>query len=297
MSEGYHISFVITTYSVMKSFLFAASFLLPLALGAPAASEKLVQTPHGLRPASSGHAIPEGGSIKISGDKVHLLDASNKVLHVAKRTNTTAQTKTRREQSGWIADANWYNTGSPITSFTTQWAVPPAPATNNGQLLYYFNSIEPAAFDAILQPVLQWGVSPAGGGQYWSVANWWLDSTGYYFSPLVTVSEGQVLEGVITLTSSNGSSFDYVSSFTGISSLPVTGAAELVWATETLESYGVTERSDYPAPATTFYNINLFTSTGTPSVSWSTSDDTADSINAVVTADGATNAEIIITYQ
>ncbi|KAJ7193691.1 hypothetical protein GGX14DRAFT_405256 [Mycena pura] len=62
----------------------------------------------------------------------------------------------------------------------------------------------------------------------------------------------QTLDGVITLTSSAGSSFNYNSQFSNVArtSLAVTGAAELVWATETLEAYGITAISDYPAGAT-----------------------------------------------
>ncbi|KAF8310650.1 hypothetical protein DL93DRAFT_2084219 [Clavulina sp. PMI_390] len=51
---------------------------------------------------------------------------------------------------------NSYN--SPINYFDTTWVVPRAPQRpNDGQLLFLFNSIEPALGDAILQPVLQYG--------------------------------------------------------------------------------------------------------------------------------------------
>ena len=58
--------------------------------------------------------------------------------------------------SGWITYAYWRNgTGKPVTLFRTTLVVPPAPATNSGQLIYLFNGIENSTM--IYQPVLQWG--------------------------------------------------------------------------------------------------------------------------------------------
>jgi hypothetical protein len=80
--------------------------------------------------------------------------------------------------SGWIAYTYWNNgTGKSITSFKTRWVVPPAPVSNDGQLIYLFNGIQNYGYNyGILQPVLQWGASPAGGGSYWAVASWYVTS-------------------------------------------------------------------------------------------------------------------------
>lgn len=68
-----------------------------------------------------------------------------------------------------------------------------------------------------------------------------------------------MLNGLITLTSSSGADFNYDVTFTGITgtALTATKSAELVWATETLETYGVTTAEDYPAGTLTFHSINL----------------------------------------
>ena len=44
----------------------------------------------------------------------------------------------------------------------------------------------------IYQPVLQWGVSAAGGGNSWAVASWYADGQGghSFYSQLVPVNEG-----------------------------------------------------------------------------------------------------------
>src|SRR5205823_6555965 len=102
---------------------------------------------------------------------------------------------------------------------------------------------------AILQPVLQWGVSAAGGGPYWSVASWFVDSSGHAFhTTLVPVSVGDVLVGEMLLTRRSENAFTYVAQFQGIAetSLEIQSADELVWCNETLEAYSITACSDYP---------------------------------------------------
>jgi hypothetical protein len=164
--------------------------------------------------------------------------------------------------------------------------------------VFLFNSIEPASFNAILQPVLQYGPSAAGGGEYWAVASWYLVGAQTYYTSPIQVSVGDSLNGVVSLTSTSSTSFNYVSSFSNVNSTALTanGAAELVWATETLEAYGVTSSSDYPAGSTVFCDINLSTSSGTPSVTWSPVSDPDDGLITTVNIQGATGAEITINY-
>ena len=279
----------------MKFSVFIAVLLLPFTLAAAVSeSEETVLTPAGPLPASNVHPVPKGGSINILGNEIQLLDAANNIVHVAQVNNT----KLPQWQSGWIAYASWYNTGSsPISYFDTTWTVPPAPVTYNGQLVYLFNSIEPASGTAILQPVLQYGVSPAGGGAYWSVANWYVYGNNAYHTSLVNVAVGQALDGIIALTSTSASGYNYVSLFNGIGDvLPLNNSAQLVWATETLEAYGITTGTDYPSGSTLFYNINLYTTSGIPLVSWSVNNDVADGLYASVVIDGPTNAAVQITY-
>lgn len=249
-----------------------------------------------------------GGNVHLVGDEIHLTDASGKLIHIKHNDGSHVRHQgahvephpKRAEQSGWVAYADWYNTGSsPISSFTTSWPVPAAPTTYHGQTVFLFNSIEPSAGDAILQPVLQYGPSAAGGGGYWSVASWYLVGSQTYYTPLVKVSPKQVLTGVITLTSiTNSTAYNYASEFTGISKskITATGSAQLVWATETLESYGVSQRSDYPVGSTVFSGIGLKTKAGVPKVQWSAVSDSADGLKTTVNTQGATNAKITIQY-
>lgn len=279
----------------------------PLTLAAPTKSTTL-STPHGPRPAENVHFVPEGGEVRTVGDEIHLIDANGKVLHVAPNTHqkvraSPAGSATAPLETGWIAYASWSNPGpSPINHFTTTWNVPSAPADYVGQTVYLFNSIEPGSGDAILQPVLQYGPSPAGGGEFWSVTNWWLVSDQVYFSTLIDVSVGQALTGVITLTGTGAGTWSYTSTFTGLpssQSITATSTEELVWATETLEFYDYgagNTLSLLPTGGTSFYNIDITTTAGVPSVSWFPQSDIPDEIICTVNSQGATNAVITITY-
>jgi len=290
-----------------------AALLLPFTSAVPVEEARtvddstMVRTPAGLRPIENVHAVPEGGSVKLVGSEIHLLDATGTVIHVGTndyaKIGSSAATATTSavepEESGWVAYAYWYNEATAaIDSFTTSWEVPAVPAENHDQTIFLFNSIEPASGDAILQPVLQFGPSAAGGGSYWAVASWYLVGSSTFYSSLVEVAAGDALTGVITLTSSSGSSYNYASSFTGISgtSITATGSDVLLWATETLETYGITTAADYPTGSTTFSDINISVTSGTPETEWTTVSDTADDLTTSVVTQGFSNAEVVITY-
>jgi hypothetical protein len=120
--------------------------------------------------------------------------------------------------SGWITNAaGTYAGDQPISSFSTTWVVPPEPAASDSQLIYLFNGLQDSPVTHILQPVLQWGVSSDGGGAFWAVASWFVDSSGNAFkTSLVKVNVGDTLTGVMTLTGQSGSNFSYRCEFAGL---------------------------------------------------------------------------------
>ncbi|KAJ7433480.1 hypothetical protein B0H11DRAFT_2259336 [Mycena galericulata] len=192
------------------------------------------------------------------------------------------------------------NTGStPIEIFTSEFTVPPAPATYDSQTIFIFPSIEPSTFDAIMQPVLQYGGSAAGGGEYWAVATWYLYSDDTFYTTPIEVSPGQSLGGVIWFLEESGGAYNYIAGFAGMgdTELEVDGGEQLTWATNTLESYGVTQASDYPAGSTVFTEVSILLTNGQYApVSWSTSSDPADGLYTTVNVNGGDNAVITITY-
>ncbi|KAJ7863714.1 hypothetical protein B0H13DRAFT_2354016 [Mycena leptocephala] len=84
---------------------------------------------------------------------------------------------------------------------------PPVPKTDRGQTVFLFNSLLPNASSAIMQPVLQYGPSDAGGGTY---------NNHNAFTPPIPTTPATTLNGIIALASSNGSTLNYNSQFTGI---------------------------------------------------------------------------------
>lgn len=59
---------------------------------------------------------------------------------------------------GWIVYGSVF--GSNFSTFNGIWKVPVAPSSYDYQLIYLFTGLEDSASDEIIQPVLQWGVSP-----------------------------------------------------------------------------------------------------------------------------------------
>lgn len=203
--------------------------------------------------------------------------------------------------NGWITFASWYNSGKrPVAYFTTIWAVPPAPLTFDGQTLFQFNSIEPASGDAILQPVLQYGYSAAGGGEYWSVGSWYVIGDQAYFSALTKVVPGQGLTGAITLSAANKQTCSYICQFTEFPAtyFPVNQIPELRWCTETLEVYGVDKCSDFPnTPYSEMSGITIANIARSPKVNWSiTNVNTSCGVQTGIITNGGVNASVVIYY-
>ena len=84
--------------------------------------------------------------------------------------------------SGWITYGDYTEAAaSVIRSMTTTWTVPPEPSREDSQLIYLFNGTQDSPVTQILQPVLQWGDSPAGGGDGWALASSLVTSSGDAF--------------------------------------------------------------------------------------------------------------------
>lgn len=233
--------------------------------------DSLVSTPFGYKKKSQVHFLPSGHELTESNGRLLEKDSKTKqtindfgVINVNSgatiTNNNLAVTKSAVVPglgTGWITDAVWNNTNTAnaISKFITTWVVPDAPVNNDNQTIYIFNGMQDgvSATSHILQPVLQWGPSNAGGGNYWAATNWYGSGQGstanYFYGTLVTVSAGTSLQGVMTMTAQNGSLYSYNSSFSGFpanSSMTVTNVPQLTYAFETLEAYGVQYSLDYP---------------------------------------------------
>jgi hypothetical protein len=171
-------------------------------------AEEIVLTPGGYRPKSFANLVEPGHRLTLDNGVIAKIElATSKVIQFptppaiiipfgAARPGgaaspppapSVAAVKPGALPNGWQTYAWWDSGGASISSFATTWVVPPAPSTNSGQTIFLFNGIQNTGANfGILQPVLQWGISAAGGGSYWAIANWYVTSGGQaFYSTLV----------------------------------------------------------------------------------------------------------------
>lgn len=237
-----------------------------------------VLTPGGWRPKSDVHELTPDQVVNVENGRLTIIDKKSRTLirdlgpitPTKQTTRKNGLARTSSVETGphpapltdqWIVYSTWTNaSANPISYFKARWTVPAAPSTNHGQTIFLFNGLTPLDNAFILQPVLQWGVSSAGGGAYWSITNWYVGTSTVLSMPLVEVSPGQVLDGIMTLTGDTGSNRNYQSAFTGYPSqtLTVNNVGTLKVADVTLECYGVQAFTDYPATShTDFTTIEI----------------------------------------
>jgi len=188
---------------------------------------------------------------------------SPKALQGLWRKFQKCQVDMPRHGAAWKAWAQYErNDTTPVTWLSGQWIVPPAPINgNDGQTLFFWNGVEPADNSAVLQPVLQWGESAAGGGQYWAVASWYVSAThAAIYTKLITVNPGDVILGQMHAGADgtwvvNGTNLKNGDS-THFSYKPAENP--FVYAYEVLEAYSISACSDYPKTGVEpFTNIQL----------------------------------------
>jgi len=191
----------------------------------------------------------------------------------------------KKRDSGWIASV-W--TFADYTYYTATWDVPSPPDSYNDQTVFFFNSLEGVNYNDILQPVLQFN---DGGGNGWFIAAWYgLPNGDYVESTPVSVSQGDVLRGIIQL-SDDGSTWTIAFHVNGAASTSLTVSASSVGtqgnAEFALEVYGITECNQYPQSGTlSVRSIELKVGGTVVSPSWSTSVNSND-CQAGASASGA----------
>jgi len=147
----------------------------------------------------------------------------------------------------WKTYAQYETSGTPVTSLTGQWTVPPQPTQADSQILYFWNGIEPTDNSQVLQPVLQWGATPAGGGNYWGIASWYVGSGGVAVSSLIATNTGDVITGTMNILSNGTWEVRAAVGSHNSTLLSVTpNEKDYVYAYEVLEAYTLSSCQDYP---------------------------------------------------
>ena len=266
-------------------------------------AEGLVSTPGGFRRKSFVHLVRPGQSIIKRAGISHVMDMTSMRLVVGP-ADTVRETSPADDAGGWVTWATWNNQSQDsISLFSTKWTVPSPPSAQSGQLIYLFNGLQDVAGREILQPVLQWGLSGAGGGNFWSIASWHVDSSGHAFcTPAVQVNVGDLLTGsIIMLGVFADGTRNYSCEFVGVAQtkLMALGLTDLVSAEETLEAYGITGKPDYPAvDETKMTGINLQVLGNPAPLAWQSNvmPNPAYGEHTLVVDNSATNGEVDLFY-
>jgi len=214
---------------------------------------------------------------------------------------------------GTISNANWacygylesanYGQNNPIESFSTTWYVPGIPKYDT-QTLMLFDGAQngtPGSATAILQPVLQFGPTAAGGGDYWAITNWYVYNGGtsaIIGDSLVVVESGTAITGVMQATYAGSGNYNYTSQFVNHPGTDITipDVSPLNWPVEVLEVANFHAALDYPQPPSEYvgmHSMNIEIEGNAGFLLWQVADQFANANeHAIVYSNSPTAGEI-----
>jgi len=241
-------------------------------------TEELTLTPFGYMPRACVHPVGELAHVAqvsldelkvITKDGTTVFPRCHSLAHLAARQERFKKARMAGEESvdtlpsGWAA-YTFYGPHAAFDFYGGEWPVPQNPKELKVQTLFLFTGFQnfylsdsPNEIVSIIQPVLQWGPSEAGGGNYWSIASWFVSSNGQaVYSTLKRVSTGEKIVGNMTLINQKWNIVAVSSS--GVSSgISVNPGASETYAFVTLEVYGVDDCGEYPNGQTLFRGLRL----------------------------------------
>lgn len=186
-----------------------------------------------------------------------------------------AAPETAAPAGGWVSWGDWQNTAAaPISAFVATWVVPPAPAADSGQTIYLFNGLQDAGGQHILQPVLQWGPSPASGsGPQWGLASFWVGgpSDPLFCTQWIAVAPGTSVTGRMQVAAQADGLFSCTCAFDGFpgSQLTAENLPALTDACVVLEAYNTGPAAPFPPLGTTdFSAIDIELGAAPAAVAW-----------------------------
>jgi len=285
---------------------------------------KYVRTPFGLAWSECLHQVENGVHIiEELGKRTKIVHTDGTVQELPKcsqpairnRIDRSDRTRHVRDSpdDGWQVWAAYNNVdNATFDRFLGNFNVPQDPPSWDGNgILYMFTGLQndnwvpipdeydtPPGFD-IIQPVLQYGYTPAGGGNFWELASWYvtLDDSYVYSNP-IQVNAGTTIFGNMTrITGSTWFLGGTVTGTTQSSSVIVTypRLIDQPWAYCTLEVYGIQDcAGDFPSSSLTFTDLALYDEGGKQPVvpSWQALDNGADHCGATAKVISPTNVVI-----
>jgi len=216
--------------------------------------------------------LDDGTSVSIPG---HCLSGSpvlSTTVVYSDGTRTTTTSSITPSTNGWVEDAKFYHcflfACDQYYGLSGSWPVPSAPSHKGGQLIFLFTGMTTYREDAVIQSVLQWGTSAAGGGNYWAIASWWATAQAASWSQLSAVNVGDNIAGTITsvVCGYNCRQWTITTQDTSNGGQPTTLVINTCCMYNnyaTLEARNVQQCADYPASSSTRFS-NLVVNGGTP---------------------------------
>ena len=249
--------------------------------GAPPGAD-YVSTPAGWYHRSCVHEIPNGAHVDTAGVVTRRDGVKYRIPKCRYRPYPTAPGPWRGHRlseptnDGWMEYAwDTLPTGSYYRQLAAGWRVPSAPtgSYSSPQVFYSFPGLESSSY--IIQPVIQYGYSTAGGGQFCTAASWRCNSgSDCKHGPLITIGATDSIYGTVSASACvNG-----VCTWT-ITIVDVTRGTRSDWTADDTEDYfwstgGAMEVNvlnscaQYPANGVSYSGIALADQSGSVSPAW-----------------------------
>jgi len=196
---------------------------------------QLVPTPFGVAHSSCVHRVPSGSSFREDARGTVAVTPDGQTMEFPKCEYSASVVREKSlmhfkdYSAGWQAWTTFDAQNTSIDSYEGFFSVPDIPSWVGEQAIFVFiglqtdnwvpgpNSPPAPEHFALIQPALQFGNSPAGGGPFWGVATWFVTMNhGYLVSDLVQVNPGDSIWG--SLSRVNGNTWSMEATVSGVTS-------------------------------------------------------------------------------
>ncbi|KAF7293013.1 hypothetical protein MIND_01200600 [Mycena indigotica] len=262
--------------------------------------------PVGHGPSGPIFPAPPGSRVQQSGKDMKVIAKNGTVIHVFK--NVVSSPSRRQETTATQASLTVDSTEI-LSSINASIVVPPPPKTFESQIIFFGAGLQvlddSGSLTAYLQPALQYGASNIQGGSFWTAAILLeLPLEGGYIqvydneaNPQVNVGDRLELWAGIDADPPPFPGHWYHAFFTNrrdILALSV-GFSGSPWrAAVSIEQQGISQTSDYPKGSLAFENINVETTTGFSTGSWT--EEGAGDVSITIDKDGSRDSQVSLVF-